>query len=456
MKLPPDRAGDSRRQDTRVEKAERASASATVRSDRSRESCRHRPLQPSHGPVADLGVDVLRHEIEPSQRRNIYLYYAFSFLVGFYIATGTTVLFERQLGLSFAQIFTLDAIYMLMFILFEIPSGALADLIGRRKAILAGLAVLILAAVATGNAQNFVHLFLSSLVWTLGFSLISGSSEALLYDTLKDEKLFQRISGRALSFSIGGLALAGVAGPLLFVEHFRLPYLASALPFAAALLVMLFYRETAAAPTQRLSIRNHMKQVREGARRALGNRFVVWSTGALALVFSVSYTFTSLYQPYLTEIGFDVAHFAFILPVMFAAEALGGAWSEKTTSWLGEKAAFWGNFLVLGTSLLLLGLLASKLVLPLLLVYGYLQGFVRPLASSYANRYIDSEHRATVISVQMMFSTVIASGLLFASGFLTDRIGVIALVVVIGAFALVAGIALLALKPSDKSHKLSR
>ena len=164
-----------------------------------------------------------------------------------------------------------------------------------------------------------------------------------------------------------------------------------------------------------------MKQVREGARRALGNRFVIWSTGALALVFSVSYTFTSLYQPYLTQIGFDVTQFAFILPLMFATEALGGAWSERITSWVGEKAAFWGNFLVLGVSLLLLGFLASKFVLPLLLVYGYLQGFVRPLASSYANRYIEFYYRATIISVQMMCSTILASGLLFAFGFLTDR-----------------------------------
>jgi MFS family permease len=387
-------------------------------------------------------------KIPPAQQRNVRLYYAFSFFVGFYIATGTTVLFERQLGLSFAQIFTLDAIYMLMFILFEIPSGALADLIGRKKAILAGLFTLTLAALVTGNAQNFLHLFLSFFIWAIGFSLISGSSDALLYDSLKSEKLYHRTSGRALFFSTIGLACAGVTGPLLFAQYFRLPYLFSALPFAAALLVMIFYREPAVAHELNFSFRSHLRQIRQGAEKAFGNPFILWSTGALALVFTVSYTFASSYQPYLTEIGFDVRQFAFILPLLFVIEALGGAWSERITSHLGETAAFWGSFLLIGASLLSLGLLASRSVLPIMLVYGFLQGFARPLVSTYANRYIESEHRATIISVQMMASTVTSAILLFLFGLITDRIGVIALAAVIGALVLAAGIPLLLLKPA--------
>src|SRR5688500_9633884 len=91
------------------------------------DSCRHRPLTTSLQPPAKAAA-APAPRIPPAQRHNVALYYAFSFLAGFYIATGTTVLFEQKLGLSYAQIFTLDAIYMLMFVLFEVPSGALADL----------------------------------------------------------------------------------------------------------------------------------------------------------------------------------------------------------------------------------------------------------------------------------------------------------------------------------------
>jgi MFS family permease len=161
----------------------------------------------------------------------------------------------------------------------------------------------------------------------------------------------------------------------------------------------------------------------------------------------VSYTFTSLYQPYLTQVGFTVSQFAYILPLMFIAEALGGAWSEQISSRLGERITFWTNILFLGASLLVMGLLASKFVVPLLTVYGFLQGVLRPLISTYANRHIEASHRATIISVQAMMSTVVAATLLFMFGFLTDRIGVIALTGVIGALVLAAGIPLMLLRP---------
>jgi hypothetical protein len=238
-------------------------------------------------------------------------------------------------------------------------------------------------------------------------------------------------------------------GPLLFARDFRLPYLASAVPFAAALLAMAFYREAAPAAKQEFSVSSYLTQIRVGARKAFASRFVLWSMGALAIGFAISYTFTSAYQPYLIQVGFSVSQFAFILPLMFLSEAAGGAWSEKITSWVGETAAFWANILALGASLVALGLLASKLAVPVLIVYGFLQGFLRPLASTYANRHIESEHRATVVSVQVMISTVAASALLFAFGFLTDRIGVIALAGALGALVVVAGGALLLAKPKD-------
>jgi MFS family permease len=385
-------------------------------------------------------------------QRNILLYYAFSFLVGLYIATGTTVLFERELGLSFSQIFTLDAIYMLMFILFEIPSGALADLIGRKKTILTGLAALVVAAIATGLSESFLHLFLSFFIWAFGFSLISGSSEALLYDTIGDEKRFHRITGRALSFSIAGLACAGVVGPLLYDQYFRLPYLVSTIPFALALIAMFFYNEST-GPSRDFSLGKHFAQIKDSIRMAFTNRNILWGMGVLSLVFAVSYTFTSSYQPYLIEVGFDVTQFIYILPVMFIIEALGGTWSEKLTSKIDEEIAFWVNFLLLAASLIILGFFASTHVVPLLFVYGFVQGVLRPIISTYSNRYIASSHRATVISVQMMCSTIVASALLFSFGFLTDRIGVIALAGVTGLIALVGGITLLILKPAD--HRIN-
>src|SRR5277367_2694586 len=110
-------------------------------------------------------------------KKNLIIFYFYSFFSGFYIANGTTVLFERVLGFSYSRVFTLGAVYMLMFVLFNVPAGALADIIGRKKTLILGSSVLVLASVATGISKNFTEVFFSFFLWSLGFSLITGADE---------------------------------------------------------------------------------------------------------------------------------------------------------------------------------------------------------------------------------------------------------------------------------------
>ncbi len=378
-------------------------------------------------------------------------YYAFSLLVGFYIASSTTVLFERQLGLSFAQIFTLDAVYMLMFIIFTVPAGGLADQLGRKRVLMLGALALVVAALASGSAHTYTQLFLSYFIWSFGFSLIGGAGDAMVYDTLHDEALYQKVYGRAASLGIIGTAISSGIGPVLYEMNFRLPYLLSSLPFLLAALAIFFFRETH-SEKKHFTFGAYFAQIKDGTKLTLHNRFILWSTAVLSIVFAVSYSFTSIYQPYLVDVGFAVSAFSFIVPAMFIIEALGGAWSEPITKWLGESASFWINFLTVGISLLVLGVFANKAALPALFIYGFVQGVLKPFLSTYTNRYIESSHRATVISVQGMFGTIVASGVLFAFGFLTDKIGVIALAQVVGASVLILGTLLLAFRPRSPKH----
>ena len=73
---------------------------------------------------------------DASLKKDVFFYYLFSFCIGLYLANGTTVLFEQALNFSYFQIFFAGGLYMLMFIFFEIPSGAFADLIGRKRSLM--------------------------------------------------------------------------------------------------------------------------------------------------------------------------------------------------------------------------------------------------------------------------------------------------------------------------------
>ena len=133
-------------------------------------------------------------------------------------------------GLSDAQISVLLAIWSLTAVVFEVPSGALADRFSRRGSLVvagalqaAGYAAWVLFPSFWGFAAGFV-------LWGLGGTLTSGAFEALLYDGLAaggDEDQYGRLNARVDTigliaqvpvavvatalFSFGGYPLAGWA-----------------------------------------------------------------------------------------------------------------------------------------------------------------------------------------------------------------------------------------------------
>jgi MFS family permease len=378
-------------------------------------------------------------------KKDITIYYIFSFLLGFYIANGTTVLFVQKLGFNYSQVFNVVAIYMLMFMLFEVPSGAFADLVGRKRSIAIGCLVLTIAAIVTGVSNTYPQVLASFLLWALGFSCISGATEALLYDRLNDEQKFGAVLGKGILFGLSGTIFAGILGPVLFNINFRYPYLFSAIPFCLAGIAILFFYE--AKNPNSYSLKHHLVQMKGAAKTVLTNKFVRWGAAVWALIFAVMYTMSNAYQPYLQSVGFTVSVFSIILPLMFLSEGFGGFSSSKILAKLEENKAFISVIIFLGVSVVLLGLYPSKISLSLIFLYTFMQGVGRPLISMYSNRFIASHERATVMSVQSMFATITAALPLFLFGFLTDKFGLHNLFILVGALILVLGTVLLVMKP---------
>jgi len=387
--------------------------------------------------------------IDKTTSKDIFIYYLFSFCLGFYIANGTTVLFERVLGFSYSQVFILGAFYMLMFILFEVPSGAFADLLGRKKTIALGCLLLTLGAITSGLSNNFWQLFLSFFLWAAGFSCISGASEALLYDRLKDEEQYAKVLGKSKFYFLGATALAAIVGPMLFAQDFRYPYLFSAVPFLAAGIAILFF--SSEDIKGKFTLREHLNQIKIGGQFAFKNKFILWAMGALALTFAIWYNLSNSFQPFLQDIGFTIKEFSFLLPAIFLAQAAGGFFAGSLLKALGETKIFILGILLFGISVGLAGYLGIKLSLVFILSYSFLLGILQTVISVYANRHIESSHRATVISVQSMAATVSAALTLFLFGFLTDKIGLSKLFIILGGLALGVGVLLLIFKPRETS-----
>ena len=142
------------------------------------------------------------------------------------VAMPIIVLFFQEHGLSLTEVMIIQAIYSLSVAMFEIPSGYIADLFGRKHTIVLSTIFSFSGYLVFSFFGGFYAFAAASTLVGIGGSLISGSDSALLYDTLLetgDKKTYTKIEGR--NYAIGNFseATAGILGGFLAVSSIYLP-----------------------------------------------------------------------------------------------------------------------------------------------------------------------------------------------------------------------------------------
>ena len=154
-----------------------------------------------------------------SLQNNIKTIYLLGFFNSFMVITPIFVPLLQGHGLSMSQVLQTQALFALTIALFEVPSGYIADIWGRRQAILLGSAFFAVGFLCLLSADSFLDFLVYEIVLGFGYSLISGADLALLYDTevymAEREMAGGAGAGKSLSRLISiEAAASGVAGIL--------------------------------------------------------------------------------------------------------------------------------------------------------------------------------------------------------------------------------------------------
>jgi MFS family permease len=118
-------------------------------------------------------------------------------------------------GLSFTQLGVLNSTWWAATVFGEVPTGYVADRIGRRTSLLVGALTHVVCVLVFGLLDSFWPILGIYTVWGIGRTFRSGSESAWLYDTLADqmaEEQFATVKGRGTSVSLvvaGASALLG-------------------------------------------------------------------------------------------------------------------------------------------------------------------------------------------------------------------------------------------------------
>lgn len=153
-----------------------------------------------------------------------------------------TIFLEREIGFAVTQIMLLQGVFGLAMVLFEFPSGYLADRIGYRKSLIFAFLLWTVAWPIYGLSTSWIGVAGAELLLGVGMALVSGCDTALMYESLlaeDREQDFARWSGRQTfsgQIAEGGAAL--VAG-LLFAFGAHWPFFAQAGASAVGLILAL-------------------------------------------------------------------------------------------------------------------------------------------------------------------------------------------------------------------------
>lgn len=262
--------------------------------------------------------------------------YALAFFQTFLIIVPVAVPFFQSKGLSMQDVFLLQAVFGAVIALAEIPSGYLADLWGRRNALLLGAIFCGLGHSFLLAAQGFWTLVAFEACLGLGASLISGADIALLYDTkhaLQNPLAAQQRSIGNLFFarSTAEAASAVLCSVLLLWSIDKVVLfqaLVGWLPLAFACTIV-------EPPMERLPAYSHLENFRR-VGKALSNS-ILMRLIVLALAFWSLTTFYALWllQKYWENIGIPLIWFGYLWAGYAVLAGLSGRYADRAEAALG-------------------------------------------------------------------------------------------------------------------------
>ncbi len=333
---------------------------------------------------------------------------------------GINTIFLLDAGLNNAEAFAANAFFTVGMVIFEIPTGVVADTRGRRLSFILGTVTLLLATLLyLVMWQLHAPLWgwaIASILLGLGFTFFSGATEAWLVDALAATGFtghLEHVFGRAQT--VGGVAMlvGTVAGGVIAqVTNLGVPYIIRAAMLGVCMVVALRYmHDIGFTPDRESSPGKAIKNVLRGSiDGGFRNPPVRWMM--LGIPFAAGtgiYVFYAA-QPYLLQLYGDPTAYSIAglaAAIVAGAQIVAGLMVPYVARIFRRRtdALIVGG--VLGVVLLaLLGLSPGFVIaLILLTVWSFTFALTRPMRSAFLNGVIPSEQRATVLSFDSLMGS---------------------------------------------------
>ena len=381
-------------------------------------------------------------------RHNILKMYLLKAVLWFMVAMPIIVLFFQEHGLTLTEVMILQSIYSFSVALFEIPSGYIADIFGRKKTIVLSTIFTFIGFLVFSFFGGFYAFAIAQVLVGIGGSLMSGSDSAIIYDTLLEtnsKTTYTKIEGR--SYAIGNFseAFAGILGGFLAVGSIYMPIyvqtsiLFFSIPIAFTLIEPTMHKEN--------KLDRSFKAVLEVVKFAMvDNQKLKWLIIYSSAMGVATLSMAWFAQPFFKSINIPLAYFGILWAVLNFSAGITSFNAHQFDKKDNNYKMLFYLALAMPISFLFLGYNASVFGLIFILLIYLLRGIVTPILRNAINENTTSNKRATVLSVRSLIiriSFAISAPIL---GYIADNyslaISFYGLAIVVGFFSILSAIKL--------------
>jgi MFS family permease len=359
---------------------------------------------------------------------NVPLFYVYTFLNSFILDRGIWMLFLLAKGFSLAEIGLLETLYHCMKVVFEVPTGYIADRYGKRVSLLAAEAGGIASAVVMLWGEEPAAIVAGFILGGLMGTLQSGANSALIYDTLKTlgrEAGFKRFNSQLYAVMLVTMGISGTAGGILSDIDWAWVYAGKTILHSLTLLSVYFMTEPACSDAENLghgaSCFTFYRQMKISWQFMLSNLPFLSLCLYGAVLYSMSWSISFYSQVVFQTIGLTNTVIGTLngLETWLSAGVAAAAFVlerkiKKSGSLVAAGLGFTASFMLFTMSSNPVQVIAAFYLMAVFISY------LEPLLDAYLNEQVPSPIRATMLSI---FSMMVSGGMMLtfsAIGFLAE------------------------------------
>ncbi len=339
---------------------------------------------------------------------NIYCLYLIKLSKWLMLVMPIVALFYTDNGLDDFDIFVLQAVYSLSVAVLEIPSGYMADVIGRKQSLVIGSLLGTFGYGIYSFSSGFYGFLCAEMVLGLGGSFISGSDSAMLYESLnamKKKDWYFRMEGRITSLGHFAETIAALCGGFIAAYlSYRAVYISQTVIAALAIPAALYLLEP---PRDSHVSRPGWGHILAVIKESLVHNKRLSSTLLLSsLIGTCTLCMAWTSQVYFVSMGLTEESITPLWVFLNLTVALVAAFASRIVDKIGHSQAILLIMVVIPSGFIFLGTLPLLPALVALFVFYIIRGIATPLLKDLVNSYCESETRATVLSIRSMIIRV--------------------------------------------------